>query len=172
MSGDNVKFTKKITQSGGLTITLLILWLVLSGYTTPLLLFLGAVSVALVVVISQRMQLIEYHKPNVLLQTLRSVPYGFWLLARILESNIDVCKRILNPKLPVSPVLIRLASSQEGDLARTAYANSITLTPGTVSIDVDGKDIEVHALTQAGARELAVGDMDRRITEVEKKSYV
>lgn len=162
----------KIIHIGGMVITMLALWLLLSGHYTPLLLFLGAVSITLVLIISLRMKLIKYDDPDVLRQTLRSVPYGFWLLKEILKSNIDVCKRILNPKLPISPRLIKVISTQRNDLARTAYANSITLTPGTISIDVDGKLIEVHALSEVGAEGLKTGDMDKRVTKVEEKGYV
>ncbi len=162
----------KLIHISGMLITLAALWLLLSGYFKPLLLFFGLVSIALVLVISLRMELIEYDKPDVLRQTLRSIPYGFWLLVEIFKANIDVCKRILNPSLPISPRLVRITSTQRGDLARTAYANSITLTPGTISIDVEGKEIEVHALAELGEETLATGEMDRRITAVEDKGYV
>ena len=162
----------KIIHISGMVITLLALWLLLSGHYTPLLLILGVLSIALVSIISLRMELIEYDEPDVFRQTFRSIPYGFWLIKEIILSNIDVCKRILNPKLPISPRLIKISSTQRNELARTAYANSITLTPGTISIDVDGNDIEVHALSEVGTEALATGDMDRRITHVEKKAYV
>ena len=164
--------SNKIIHISGMVITLLALWLLLSGHYTPLILTLGGVSITLVVIISLRMKLIEYDKPDVFRQTFRSIPYGFWLLKEIFISNIDVCKRILNPKLPISPRLVKITSTQRNDLARTAYANSITLTPGTISIDVEGKDIEVHALSEVGVNGLATGDMDKRITEVEGKGYV
>ena len=84
---------------------------------------------------------------------------------------MDVIKRILNPKLPISPRIVWIKSTQKDELARVAYANSITLTPGTISIDVEGNDIEVHALSESGVEGLATGDMDQRISKVEAKGY-
>ncbi len=159
----------KFIHIAGLAITLAGLWLLLSGHYTPLLLFLGLLSVILVIIISLRMNLIAYDQPEVLLQMASSIPYGFWLIVEILKSNIDVCKRILNPKLPISPRLVTVKSSQHGDLAKVFYANSITLTPGTISIDIEGNDIEVHALSKIGVEELATGEMNKRISKVEIK---
>ena len=162
----------KIIHIGGMVITLLALWLLLSGHYTPLMLGLCALSIFLVVFVSLRMKLLDYNQPDALLQALRSIPYGFWLIKEILKSNIDVIKRILNPKLPISPKIVWVKSTQLDELARVAYANSITLTPGTISIDVEGDEIEVHSLSESGIEGLMTGEMDKRITEVDKKGYV
>ena len=160
----------KIIHIGGLLISLGILWLLLSGHYTPLLLSLGLLSVILVTIISLRMNLIVYDEPEVFIQILSYIPYGFWLILEILKSNIDVCKRILNPSLPIKPALIKVLASQQGELAKVTYANSITLTPGTISIDVDGDTIEVHALADTGITGLETGEMDKRITKAEQKN--
>lgn len=158
----------KIFHITGLSISLAILWLFLSGHYTLLLLSLGLMSVILVTVISLRMNLIAYEQPEVFLQIIKYIPYCFWLIVEILKSNIDVCKRILNPALPISPSLITVKSSQHSDLAKVAYANSITLTPGTISIDVEGDNIKVHSLSDVGVEGLATGEMDMRISKVEQ----
>ena len=80
---------------------------------------------------------------------------------------MDVAKRILSPRLPISPRVIRVKAGQQSDLARVIYANSITLTPGTVSLSLEGDEIEVHALTREAAEELESGKMDRRVTRTE-----
>ena len=72
--------------------------------------------------------------------------------------------------MPISPTVIALRSSQSTDLARVIFANSITLTPGTVAIDVDGDITEVHALTEELARSLLAGSMDSRVTALESSS--
>ena len=82
-------------------------------------------------------------------------------------ANLDVAKRIIDPKLPISPTLITLKPSQRGDLGRVIYANSITLTPGTVTTNLSGDTLEVHALTQEAADSLRKGDMDRRVARLE-----
>ncbi|MEQ8290542.1 MAG: Na+/H+ antiporter subunit E [Gammaproteobacteria bacterium] len=165
-----IKQAKSI-HVAGMVITLVALWLLLSGHYTPLVTGLGLLSVLLVAWISIRMDLLEYDQPDVFRQTVRSVPYGFWLLKEIVLANIDVIKRILDPTLPISPRLVDIPSTQVDELARVAYANSITLTPGTISIDVEGKYIEVHTLSENGVEGLMTGEMDKRITEVEAKGY-
>lgn len=82
-------------------------------------------------------------------------------------ANIDVARRILNPKLPIAPMMIRVKASQKGDLARVIFANSITLTPGTVSVDMQGDEIAVHALTPEAAEFDETGEMDRRVSRLE-----
>ena len=69
--------------------------------------------------------------------------------------------------MSISPVVIKVKSTQGTDLGHVIYANSITLTPGTVSMNVDGDIIEVHALTIEGAENLQAGEMNRRVTLME-----
>jgi multicomponent Na+:H+ antiporter subunit E len=164
-----------IFHIAGLVISLMLLWLLLSGHYTPLLISLGLLSVVLVICISLRMNLIAYNEPEVLLQASNIIPYSFygiWLVGEILKSNIDVCKRILHPALPIKPGLITVKASQRSELAKVTYANSITLTPGTISIDVRGNTIEVHALADSGIEGLETGEMDRRISKAEMKNNV
>jgi len=151
-----------------LVVSLAILWLLLSGYYTLLLLSLGLLSIVLVTLISLRMNLIAYDQPETFVQFIKYIPYCFWLIIEILKSNIDVCKRILNPALPISPRWITIKSSQSSELGKIIYANSITLTPGTISIDVEGDGIEVHALSEMGVAGLETGEMDKRISKVEQ----
>ena len=96
--------------------------------------------------------------------------YAPWLFKEIVMANIDVAWRILDPRLPILPTLIRVTASQKGDLGRVIYANSITLTPGTVSIDMEGDQITVHALSYEGAVEDMSGEMDRRVSNLERFS--
>jgi multicomponent Na+:H+ antiporter subunit E len=93
--------------------------------------------------------------------------YWGWLVWQIIKSNIDVARVILSPSLPISPNVVRVKASQRTTLGLVTYANSITLTPGTVSMYLDGDIIEVHALTESGARELKDGEMDRRVSAIE-----
>ena len=144
----------------------------LSGHYTPLLLCLGLLSVLIVTIISARMNLIIFDQPILQLYFIKFIPYGFWLIMQILKSNIDVCKRILDPKLPINPQLVVVKSTQSSNLAKVIYANSITLTPGTISIDLDQSDIEVHSLSKIGVEGLKTGAMDKKITSSEANPYV
>ena len=84
-----------------------------------------------------------------------------------MKSAWDVSKVILNPSLPVSPTLIRVKTSQKTEVGVVVYANSITLTPGTISVDVGHGEILVHALTRESAAGLQTGEMDKRVTVFE-----
>jgi len=142
------------------------IWLVWSGHYTSLLLFLGFVSVLIVVVICGRMRLLD--REAVPVEILIRLPlYVPWLLWEILKANVDVARRIVDPRLPIGPRMIRVRTGQHQDLGRVIYANSITLTPGTVSVSVEGDEIVVHALTPSAADGLADGEMNRRVTRLE-----
>lgn len=151
-----------------LGVILLVLWLLLSGKFSGLLLALGALSCAAVAAICARMGVVdaEGHPPG--LEWRRVPGYCVWLLREIAASNIDVVRRIVDPDMPIDPVLTRVPTSQATSLGRFIYANSITLTPGTVSIDLDDGGIHVHALTRAAADALADGEMDRRVRALER----
>ncbi len=145
-----------------LSLALFGLWLLLSGHYEPLTIGLGAASCIFVALIAYRMDVADREGHPVHL-TWRTLIYWPWLLWEIVKANIDVARVILDPKLPISPGVITVTASQADDLGRVIYANSITLTPGTVSIDVRGSMIEVHALTGALAEGLQSGQMDRRV---------
>jgi multicomponent Na+:H+ antiporter subunit E len=149
-----------------LAITLLVFWLGLSGHYTALLIGLGAVSVIGVVVLSHRMHMddAEGHPIHLLIG---AMTYWPWLAWEIAKSAWTVARIILDPKLPISPTLIRVKPSQKTGVGVTTYANSITLTPGTISVEVDHREILVHALTRAGAKDLEEGVMDRRVRRFE-----
>lgn len=142
------------------------LWLMLSGHYTPLLLGFGVASCVLVVLISARMDVVDREGHPIHLG-LRALTYWPWLLVEIVKANIDVAKRIVDPKLPISPTMVRVRASQKTEVGRVIYANSITLTPGTVSVELEDDMIEVHALTAEGAAALEEGEMDRRVTAME-----
>lgn len=146
------------------------LWLLLSGYFKPLLLGLGAVSIGLVVIIAARMDVVDHEgHPYHHLRSTKILQYWGWLIAEITKSNLDVAKHIIfGSAAPISPTIFRIPTTQGGELGRVIYANSITLTPGTVSVDVGDDYIEVHALTEASANALRSGEMDRRITALEE----
>jgi multicomponent Na+:H+ antiporter subunit E len=149
-----------------LTLVLFGVWLLWSGHTEPLLISLGVVSTVSVVAVCRRMGLIDEEAVPLGLP-LRAPLFLPWLLWQVVKSNVDVARRILDPRLPIRPELIRVKAGQRDDLGRTIYANSITLTPGTVSVGVEGDEIVVHALTREAAEGLQTGEMDRRVTAFE-----
>ena len=149
---------------------LAVIWLLLSGHYTLLLISFGLLSVALVVLLALRMDVVDHEGHPLHLNSKALVIYWCWLLKEIFVSNIYVCRLILSPSMPISPTVIALRSSQSSDLARVIFANSITLTPGTVTIDVDGDITEVHAITEDAAKSLLQGSMDGKVTALESRS--
>lgn len=155
----------RIIHSLSLGAVLFIVWLLLSGHYTPFILTLGVASCVLVVAITVRMDVIDQEGHPIHL-TWRALIYWPWLLVEIVKANIDVARRILSPSMPVTPTLIRVKASQKSDLGQVIYANSITLTPGTISVDVANGEILVHALSRSGAEDLVRGEMDRRVSRM------
>ena len=147
----------------GLGLVLLALWLLLSGIYTPLIIGLGLFSVVLVVWISYRMELIE--REGMPFHLILHIPkYLLWLAKEITLANIHVAKLIIDPKLPISPSMIEVKATQDSDLGRVIHANSITLTPGTVSVELEGDVILVHAISKEAAEGTLEGGIDRRVT--------
>ena len=144
------------------------LWLLLSGHYTFFLLTLGVASTVLVLVIALRMDVVDQEGHPVHL-TFTALLYWPWLGWQIVKANIDVARRILAPGLPISPTVVKVKASQKSEVGKVMYANSITLTPGTISMRLEGDEIEVHALTREAAEELRQGEMDRRVSAVEGK---
>jgi multicomponent Na+:H+ antiporter subunit E len=149
-----------------LAIVLSVLWLLLSGHYDPLLLSLGFVSVVATLVVSWRMNVADREGHPVHL-ALRGLFYWPWLIKEIVVANIDVAKAILGMTDAIRPSLFTIKASQRTDLGRTIYANSITLTPGTVTIGMDDDELTIHALTPGAREGLGTGDMDRKVTAVE-----
>jgi len=102
-------------------------------------------------------------EPCGLQPTLRLLHYAGWLLWSVIRSNIDVARRIWDPRLPITPAWSRLDTSVTTPMQRTLYANSITLTPGTLTTDVKADHFLVHALSRKEIDDLRRGEMERRI---------
>ena len=142
------------------------LWLLLSGHYQPLLLGLGVASTIVVVLIARRMDLIDREGHPIHLSW-RFLLYLPWLGWEIVKANIDIARVIVRPKMVIGPTVLRLKGTQKSELGHVIYANSITLTPGTVTIGLEEGVLSVHALTRKAAEGLISDDMDRRVTAVE-----
>jgi multicomponent Na+:H+ antiporter subunit E len=147
-------------------LALYLFWLVLSGYFTPFLMSAGAACAIAVVWFARRMDVIDAEGHPVQLGW-RIVAYWAWLSKEIVKSAWDVSRIIVNPRLPISPTLVSFKPSQQTTVGLVIHANSITLTPGTITIDAGKDEFLVHALTRAGAEGATTGDMDRRVSACE-----
>lgn len=147
-------------------LSLAAVWLLWSGNLAPLLLRFGFISVLLVMWISYRMDRIS-GVPRVYKLGLRPLLYAPWLIKEIIISNLQIARIILSPKPAISPAMVRVRASQTTDLGKVVYANSITFTPGTITVDLRGDMILVHALTDEMAENLKTGEMNRRVARLE-----
>jgi len=156
-----------LLRAFGLGAILFGFWLLLSGYyDDPLLLGLGVGSSVLVVYLCKRMDVVDHEGVPLQLGG-RFWRYLPWLMKEIFVANVAVAKIILDPKMPISPRMVVFHGSQETDLGKVLYANSITLTPGTITTGVEGQAFEIHALTGADLETDEEDQMDRRCSWVE-----
>ena len=137
-------------------------WLLWSGLFKPLLLGLGAFSCLLVAYLTQRMGYTDYEQFKVNFN-LRFFGYWAWLSKEVVRSSLEVARVVLHPGLPISPRIVEIEATARHPVDQVTLGNSITLTPGTIALDVRDGVLQVHTLTQEGADELMSGEMDRRI---------
>jgi multicomponent Na+:H+ antiporter subunit E len=146
----------------GLLIAAWVLW---SGMFKPLLLGLGAFSCALVVYIAVRMGYFEA-RVFALRFNLRLLGFWAWLLKEIVKSSVEVTRIVLSRNLQLSTRVVEIDASKLAPVDQAILGNSITLTPGTLTLDADDGKLLVHALTVEGADALAEGEMMRRVAAI------
>jgi len=175
---------------------LAVAWLLWSGHFELDLLIYGLISCLIVVAIIRRLRVLDRESLPVYLGLRPFLSYVPWMVWEVVKANVSVAKIILHPGLPIDPELVRVPADQRTALAQVIYANSITLTPGTISMDVrthrrmeeardrredvDSTDdparsgwaiihgsILVHALTSEAADEVVRGEMGRRVSRLE-----
>ena len=149
-----------------LSLSLTVFWLLNSGHNTALMLSLGAISIALVLYIAHRMDVVD-HEAQPLHLTRKLPGFCAWLIKEIILTNLLVVKHIWLGNKTISPTMKTIKASQKTDIGKVIYANSITMTPGTVTVSLEGDQFMVHALLSESIEELEAGEMDRRVTQLE-----
>jgi multicomponent Na+:H+ antiporter subunit E len=144
-------------------------WLALSGHYTPMLVAAGLASAVLCALAAIRMRAADAEGHPVELFG-RALTYLPWLAVEIAKSGWSVTKIILHPHLPIAPTMTVVTASQRTRAGVATYANSITLTPGTITVGIDGNELTVHALVREGAIDLEDGGMDRRVSQFEGRA--
>ena len=140
------------------------LWLLMSGHYSVLIVSLGIISCAFCVYVAKRGKLIDDEGlPTFFIP--RLLNYLMWLFKEILKSNVITAKVIINGK--VEPEIFTVKSSQVTDVAKVTYANSITLTPGTVTTKIQKDVFEVHALNSDFGNDVRTNEMDKKVTWLE-----
>ena len=150
-----------------LVVTLFAFWLLLSGQYQPFFVSVGLLCGLGAVWLARRMDVMDHEGHPIHLGP-SALSYWPWLAKEILKSGWSVALVILHPRLPIEPTLVRMRPSQRTDVGLVVHANSITLTPGTISVEVAPGEFVVHALTRAGAEGVVSGgEMDARVARFE-----
>ena len=146
---------------------LLLFWLFLSGHYDVFHIALGVLCCLGIAYTSTDLLFVDSpdkKRPIVLLQFFI---YTFWLLYQIIIANLQVAAMVLSPKLKIDPrIIVYRADRLHGDVAKTTFGNSITLTPGTVTLDIRDRDFHVHSLAPKFASGLKSGDMEAWVARV------
>ncbi|MGX1196267.1 Na+/H+ antiporter subunit E [Parvibaculum sp.] len=156
----------EMVKAISLTIALIALWLTLSGHFTPFLLAMGLASVLFTVYLAARMRLLDDEAVPVQLRP-ALVLYWVWLAVEIFKASVAVCRVILAREMKLSQQLIRVPWNQSTEMGRTIFANSITLTPGTITVETGKDAFLVHALTEDFTGADGFEEMGGKVTEVE-----
>lgn len=151
----------------GLAAVLASFWLALSGHYTPLMLAFAAISISLVLFLVHRMDIVD-HENQPLRLGWRAPSALAWLMGQILQSSWDVTRRIWTGRPAVRPAMGHVTTRGMSEVAQVAYANWITLTPGTLSVALHDGDIEIHALDAGLIRDLEEGSMAARARRLEQ----
>jgi multicomponent Na+:H+ antiporter subunit E len=148
------------TQLLGLFLILMLSWVLWSGLYKPLLLWLGLFSCLLTLWMAERM---GFFRPAMSLHALLRLPrYWGWLLQEVVKSSLQVARVVLTPSLPISPTLVELRTTEITEAGKVILGNAITLSPGTVTIDMHEDQLLVHCLNERCAEELLTGEVQRR----------
>jgi len=153
----------------GAVVVLAALWLLMSGVYKPLVVILGAGSVLVTVWVVRRMDSEDGDQLRIELSPLKFTGYILWLLVEIAKANWAVTKTILSPKMPIRQHMFKVPFTQKTDLGQVIFANSITLTPGTITIETEDDEFLVHAVSYSGDDLEALADMDARVTAMERE---
>jgi len=165
-------FSQRARSSAALAVLLFAFWVLLSGHMDTFHLSAGAVVSIGIAVLSEPLLLSAPPitppgtHPITSQVSLTFAGYVLWLAKEVVMANIQVARVVLHPTLPIDPQIVRVRYPLPHDLARLVLANSITLTPGTVTLDVEGDEYVVHSLTPSSQQGLAPDGIPKRVAAV------
>ncbi len=167
LSNQRISAQRGETSPAGILLLLLVLsisWLLWSGLYKPLLIGLGLFSCVLTTFLATRM---GFFRHQAVFGAIPQLPaYLWWLLKEVAVSSIEVARVVITPSIPVSPTMVRIKAISESDSAQVILGNSITLSPGTATIDVHEGELLVHCLTRSGAEAIQSGEANRRAAKL------
>ena len=148
------------------TFVLFAFWILLSARFDYFHLTLGIICSILVAYMSHDLLFSNIRLGDVRIRARRFFAAAPWFLGQIFSANLHVAYLALSPKMPVDPQIIRFKTKLETDISWVALANSITLTPGTITVDIREGEFFVHALDKKVAYELSTGEMEDKIAHI------
>ncbi len=144
-----------------LLVIMIAYWLMLSGYLhNPVLLIMGSISILIVLGLSVRMKILDSETAPYF--HIKALGYFVWLFVEIIKANMAVVKAVLSPNMEISPKTTKVPLKQSKDLGRVTFANSITLTPGTIAVEMCEDTILVHALLAEMTAKSGFAEMGER----------
>ena len=165
------KSSAKSGKGFGIFVTFCVMflfWLLLSGILDAIHVGAGIICSAIIAFVSHDL-LVTQKWDKMLRKSGRFIIYIVWELWQIILANFDVAYRVLHPKMPIDPSVIEFDTSLRSDLAIVTLANSITLTPGTITINIDQEKgrFQVHAIAHKPADALLVDKtMQQKVAKV------
>lgn len=150
----------------GTAVILFAFWMLLSGKFDTFHLTLGAICCALVAYLFHDLLFANTRVGDMRVIAWRFITYMPWLIGQIVLSNIHVASLVLRPKMPIDPQIIKFKTKLETDISCVTLANSITLTPGTITMDIKDGVYYVHALSKKVAEDLNTGEMEDRVAHI------
>lgn len=154
----------------GTAILMMALWLLMSGIYKPLIIGFGVMSVVLTLWVTRTMDKVDDDAVELKLGVVKTAIYFGWLMVEIVKANWAVIKIVLSPKMPINQNIFRINHSQKTDLGQVIFANSITLTPGTITVETEPGKFLVHAVSYSDDDLDALADMDAHVSAIETAS--
>jgi len=148
------------------TFVLFAFWILLSARFDAFHLILGIICSILVAYLSHDLLFANVRLGDVRIRARRFFAAAPWFLGQIFSANLHVAYLALSPKMPIDPQIIRFKTKLESDISYVALANSITLTPGTITMDIREGEFFVHALDRKVAYDLNTGEMEDKVAHV------
>lgn len=148
-------------------IALFLFWYVLSGKNFILLISVGLICSVLIVFYQNKLKMVDDKSMPISILP-KAVLYWMWLYKEVIQSSLYVSKLILSREMDITPQYFKIKSNQKTTMGFNIFANSITMTPGTISVIINNtsKEIDIHALTMDTKASLQNGIMDKRIKKL------
>jgi|ETNmetMinimDraft_5_1059913.scaffolds.fasta_scaffold10733_5 multicomponent Na+:H+ antiporter subunit E len=149
------------------TIAMFIFWILLSGEFTFILITSGVVASLITAYLSHDIFIGKADLKTETGRVFKFIVYIPWLLWEIILANVEIAYLVLSPKPLVDPQIVRFKNDLKTDLGIVTLAHSITLTPGTVTVDANREEFVIHAIWQKSAEGIISGEMQRKVKKIE-----